>query len=162
MFHIKNKPILRENYVSKNIADILQSIIPDDVAWKLKLLRAWPSIVGKLAERVTIFTIEDDRLILQTSHPAWAQELSFLSPLIHEKIDALIGPRIIRTISFKITNRRTAPTGTSSPRNAQSLHSSKPAPYAMTKQEAAKLEAVQDEQLKDVLRDYLLRTKARI
>ncbi len=157
-----NSCIHQESFVNKNIADILQNIIPNDVTWKLKLLRAWPEIVGKLAERVTIFTIEDDRLILQTSHPAWAQELSFLAPLIHEKIDALIGPQIIRAISFKITNRRAAPIGASSSRSAQSLHSRQPTPYAMTTVETAKLEALQDDQLKQVLRDYLLRTKARM
>lgn len=148
--------------MSKKIAEILQSIIPDDVAWKLKLLRAWPDIVGKLAERVSIFSIEENRLTLQTSHAAWAQELNFLAPLIHQKIDSLIGPGIIRAISFKIISRRSRYTPSSLRRSAYSLHSPSSTSYAMTTQELTKLDALQDTQLRDVLRSYLLRTKARM
>lgn len=148
--------------MSKKVADILQSIIPDDVAWKLKLLRAWPDISGKLSERVSIFAIEEHRLTLQTSHAAWAQELNFLAPLILQKIDGLIGPGIIRTISFKIISRQSRYMPNSSRRIAHSLHSSVQATYAMTKQELTKLDALHDDQLREVLRSYLLRTKARI
>lgn len=148
--------------MSKKIGEFLHSIVPAEVAWKLTLLKAWPDIVGKLAERVSIFSIDADRLILQTSHPAWAQELNFLTPLIHEKIDALVGPEIIRSISFKIIKRRAVQTTASFPRNDHSLHSIKHPPYAMSKQEVAKLETLKDEQLREALRDYLLRTKARI
>lgn len=148
--------------MSKKIADILQSIIPDDVAWKLKLLRAWPDVCGKLSERVSIFSIEDHRLTLQTSHAAWAQELNFLAPLILQKIEGLIGPGIIRTISFKIITRQSRYKPSSSHRIVDSLNSSVQAPYAMTKQELTKLDALHDDQLREVLRSYLLRTKARV
>jgi hypothetical protein len=148
--------------MSKKIADILQSIIPEDVAWKLKLLRAWPDIVGKLAERVSIFSIEETRLTLQTSHAAWAQELNFLAPLILQKISGLIGQGIIRTISFKIIGRQSRYKPSSLRRNAHSLHSPAPAPYSMTMQELSKLDALQDAQLREVLHSYLLRTKARM
>jgi hypothetical protein len=148
--------------VSQKISDILSNIIPADVAWKLTLLRAWPEIIGDLADKVTIFSVENDHLILQTSHSAWAQELNFLAPLILEKINTLLGAGTIRSISFKIIKRRPPQTAFQAGKNTNTLHSAKTPAYAMTKQETSKLDSLQDEQLRKALRDYLLRTKARV
>lgn len=147
--------------MNRPLADILHSIIPEDLSWKITLLKAWPEIVGKLADRVSIFGIEHDRIILQTSHPAWAQELNFLAPLIIAKIDALIGPGIIQSISFKIVKRRPLQTTGNANKNNHSLHATQPKHYAMTRKESEKLDLLQDEQLREALRNYLLRTKAR-
>ena len=147
--------------MSQKIANILQNIIPQDVSWKLTLLRSWQTIAGTLAEKVGIFTIEDERLVLQTSHPAWAQELNFLTPLILEKISELIGTGKIKSISFKIVKRHVAQPAQPQANNADSLHSAASKRYVMTKQEMAKLDALEDTQLKKALHDYLLRTKAR-
>lgn len=147
--------------MSKKIADILQTIIAAESTWKLTLLRAWPNIIGKLADKVGIFAIEDDRLILQTSHPAWAQELNFLSPLILEKISDLVGTGMIRSISFKIIKRQHQQSAQNRTNGENPLHSSPISTYVMTKQETSKLDKLQDEQLRKALRDYLLRTKAR-
>jgi glutaredoxin-related protein len=154
--------LLNRKNVSTKIADILQNIVSPEVAWKVNLFKSWPDIVGKLADKVTIFAIEQDRLVLQTMHPAWAQELNFLSPLILEKISGLVGPNVIRTISFKIIRRQAAQFAQHATRNGNPLHSLATSSYVMTKQEAAKLDVLQDEQLRTALRDYLLRTKARM
>lgn len=148
--------------MSQKIATILSSIIPADVRWKLTLLHAWPQIVGDLADKVTIFSIENNHLILQTHHSAWAQELNFLAPLIIEKIHTLLGTKTIRSISFKIIKRTPSKGASQASKNTNTLHSDKAGNYAMTKKETSKLDSLKDEQLRNALRDYLLRTKARV
>ena len=148
--------------MSQKIADILQTIIAAEATWKLTLLRSWPNIIGKLADKVGIFAIENDRLILQTSHPAWAQELNFLAPLILEKISDLVGTGMIRSISFKIIKRQPPQSAQNGANGGNTLHSQAIPAYVMTKQETSKLDTLEDEQLRKALGDYLLRTKARM
>ena len=145
--------------MSKKIAELIQSLIPKDVAWKLTVLKSWPSVAGDLADKVSIFAVNDRQLILQASHPVWAQELNFLAPLIREKINALISPHVIETISFKIIKKNVPHTFVTSPHKTNFLHEKSKVPYAINAREKRCLALVKDESLRNILENYLAATK---
>lgn len=147
--------------MSKKIATILETIIPEECLWKITLLQAWPEIIGKLADKISIFSIEKDLLILQASHAVWAQELNFLAPLILKKINTLLKRDLIKNISFKIIKRHPIKNQTDS-KSINTLHSRTNPSYPISTRESSKLNTIKDEQLKKVLSDYLLRTKTRV
>lgn len=147
--------------MSNQLSDLLKKVIPQNMTWKIKLLQAWPSIAGALAEHVTINYIDKDKLILQTHHPAWAQELNFLAPYIHQKIDELIGKDIIRSIVFTIKKRGQKQSDDKFNQKNSSLPPLNKNNYVMTRRELEKLNSLQDADLRIALKDYLLLSKAR-
>jgi hypothetical protein len=88
--------------VSKCIKKLLTSIIPEEHIWKIKLFQNWEKIIGSLKDKVTIEQIKEDILYLGVIHPAWAQELQMLTPILKEKINETLNCPKIKTIRFKL------------------------------------------------------------
>lgn len=92
--------------MAQHIISVLNKVLPQEQAWKMKILRNWESILGPLSRKVVLQRIDDHAVILAVTHPSLAQELLMLSDLIREKINAAIGHEMIRTIHFRTTTAR--------------------------------------------------------
>jgi hypothetical protein len=87
--------------MAHHILSHLHKVLPQDQAWKMKVLQEWHTILGPLARKVVLQRIDDTAVILTVSHPSLAQELLMLTDLIKNKINAAIGKETITTIHFK-------------------------------------------------------------
>jgi len=87
--------------MAHHILSHLHKVLPQDQAWKMKVLQEWHTILGPLARKVVLQRIDDSAVILTVSHPSLAQELLMLTDLIKNKINAAIGKETITTIHFK-------------------------------------------------------------
>jgi hypothetical protein len=92
--------------MAKTIKLMLREIIVPEHAWKVTILNNWESVIGELKTKVFIEVILDEQVILGVTHPALAQELLFLSPLIKQKINALFTQERIKKIGFRVIQKR--------------------------------------------------------
>lgn len=92
--------------MTQHIISVLNKVLPQEQAWKMKILRNWDTILGSLSRKVVLQRIDDHAVILAVTHPSLAQELLMLSDLIREKINAAIGHEMIRIIHFRTTASR--------------------------------------------------------
>ena len=89
-------------FVAKKISELLPALIPAHLHWKIKLFSHWPAIIGDMHDKVIIQEIQDSSLLLAVTHPAWAQELLYLGPILKKKINGYLENEYIKTIRFKI------------------------------------------------------------
>jgi len=87
--------------MATQFCDLLKGVIPSSHRWKMKLFRKWDEIIGDLKDKVSIECINNNVLVLGVSHPAWAQELYFLSDTIKSKINEALQEERIKDIRFK-------------------------------------------------------------
>lgn len=87
--------------MSQQINKVLQKVFPEEHRWKMELLGGWSTIAGNLIDKVRIERIQNDLLVLGVSHPAWAQELFFLSGVLKDKINKFLGGEKIKAIRFQ-------------------------------------------------------------
>ena len=87
--------------MSKPIKNFLSSLFSPSDRWKLRLLSDWAHLAGSLQGKVLIERIENNILYLKVGHPAWAQELLFLMPMLKKKINAHLGQEYIDRIYVK-------------------------------------------------------------
>ncbi len=83
---------------------LLESLIPQEHAWKLKLFSQWHEVLGGLSTKASIEKIEGSIIWISVKHSAVGQELMMLSDFILERINAVIKPHVIKTIRFKVKN----------------------------------------------------------
>ena len=83
------------------IHKILSNIFPEEHRWKMDLLERWEGLIGNLKDKVSIEKIERDVLTLGVVHPAWSQELFFLSDFLKDKINTALKAQRIKKIRFK-------------------------------------------------------------
>ncbi len=148
--------------MSKPIKDFLYALVPDTMQWKILLLENWGTIIGPMKDRVTIHTITDYSLILEVSHPAWAQELLHLAPLIKDKINSLLQANYIKDIRFKVVapHQRNKPsTATRNAYSASFLKKRKQSFYTLTVHEEKALASIQDSELQEAMRAFLISSK---
>ena len=66
-------------------------------------LKRWPEIVGsRIAEHTEPLYIVDHHLYVSAKGSVWCQELSFCKNEIIEKLNEIIGHRLIKDIKFKV------------------------------------------------------------
>ena len=92
-------------FMIKSLKNLMLNAIPADQRWKMTIMEHWPTIIGELHNRVFISKIEGSILFISASHPAWAQELSYLEPAIKKNINDLFKRPMISTIRFSCHNR---------------------------------------------------------
>ncbi len=130
----------------------LDSFIGQNDNWQLQLLKNWPTIVGTIKTKVQLLKIYDDMLIIGVFDSCWMQELYLLTPIllsmINEKLDK---PRIqklrFKTIVPSQQKKKSLITQTVRAKRA----------IVLQPKEIAMLETIKDEQLRVVLKDYLVR-----
>lgn len=91
--------------MAKQIQSILTQLIPDEHRWKINLLKEWDSIIGPLKGKVIVDKIQGEVLVLGVVHPAWAQELHMLMPLLKKKINACLDKERITVIRFRFIDK---------------------------------------------------------
>lgn len=89
--------------MSEKIGLLLTKIIPQEHRWKLELFAQWDTIIGNLREKVRIEKVTERSIVLGVCHPAWAQELFFLIPLLKQKINAVLRNHVISDIRVRTT-----------------------------------------------------------
>ncbi len=146
--------------MAQPIKTLLASIIPENHRWKLAIFEAWPRIIGKLYHKVTIEKIEDDTIFLGVCHPAWAQELSLLTPVLKQKINACLAQATIKHIRFRYTAYTPLAKPTIVPAQAPSQQSIYTMLPLLTDQDYAALATVKTDGLKSIMTAYLIRCKA--
>lgn len=143
--------------MTKAIKDIIQTIIPPKLRWKIKLFHHWKNIIGPMHEHVSLQQIKDNYIILGVSHPAWAQELHVLSPMLKKKVNTLLNEQKIKKIHFRIITKSKNPNNNNNVKTKKSPHTSEP-PTLLARESKA-LTALEDEDLRILLKRFLIRCK---
>lgn len=120
--------------------------------WKLDLIANWPHIIGPLADKVSIESIDGSCITLGVCHPSWMQELYLMAPMLRDTINKhLKQPRIqeirFKSISFEPTKKKIMP----------SVRQIKNKPVTLSKQELNTLNQINDSQLRTALKNFLIR-----
>jgi len=93
----------------QNVKNILESLLQPSIhleAWKLNLIKNWPTIIGSLHDKVSLQKIYATSVVIGVHDSSWIQELYLLSKLILKKInDALDKPRIL-TLRFQCIEKK--------------------------------------------------------
>ena len=123
--------------------------------WKTKLLTDWPTIMGNLADKVTVEKIYDDSLVLGVDDTSWLHELYMLSPVLIKTINAHLEKPYIKTVKLKHSTKikKQSPTLPAAP-----VYQT-PQPVALTPQEKKALTVIKDNELQNVLQTFLYRCR---
>ena len=137
--------------MAKNIKELLPSLLKQDDNWKFVLLDSWQSILGALSTKVTLEKIQDDTLILGVQDSCWLQELYLLSNVLIKTINQALDKPRIKNLRFKTTGIKKVKLA-----HAQPLKRSNKVVKLSTKENQT-LTSIKDEQLRDVLKNFLIR-----
>lgn len=140
--------------MSQPIKNILDLYFSGQENWKIMLLKNWNTIIGKLNNRVCLEKVYDDTVILGVYDGHWMQELYMLSNVILKTInDALDKPRI-KKIRFKLIEIKK---DTKKKSQVKSVQIDMQTSILVSGKELATLEKIEDQQLRSVLYDFLIR-----
>jgi flagellar biogenesis protein FliO len=138
--------------MSIQIKTVLDQLLSQSDNWQLQLLKNWPTIVGSIRTKIQLLKIQDDTLVIGVLDSCWLQELYLLSPLliqtINEKLDR---PRIkkLRLKAVGITDKKIKKEAPIKKTVARTIH--------LSPREQDTLKKIEDEQLRQSLKDYLIR-----
>ncbi|MCF7799614.1 DUF721 domain-containing protein [Candidatus Babeliales bacterium] len=90
--------------MAEQITKFLNNFISPEYKWKAKIFENWKTIIGNLNDKAKIERIEKNMLLIGVEHPAWAQELLFLSDFMKKRINNFLGKDYIKEIRFKVIN----------------------------------------------------------
>lgn len=86
--------------MSEHIGNFLLDIFPREHHWKVLLFQNWDNIIGSLSDKVRIEKLDGNLMVLGVCHPAWAQELYFMSNMIKNKINFILKEDRVKRIRF--------------------------------------------------------------
>lgn len=138
--------------MSIQIKTLLDELLGQSDNWQLQLLKNWPTIVGSIRTKIQLLKIYDDTLVIGVLDSCWLQELYLLSPLliqtINEKLDR---PRIkkLRLKAVGITDKKLKKEAPIKKITHRVVH--------LCPREQETLNNIEDEQLRQALKDYLIR-----
>ncbi len=90
----------------KNILDSLLQPSSQTEAWKMNLIKNWPTIIGSLHEKVSLQKINATSVVLGVYDSCWIQELYLLSKLILKKINSSLDRPRIETLRFQCIEKK--------------------------------------------------------
>lgn len=90
----------------KNILDSLLQPNNQSQAWKMNLIKNWPTIIGSLHEKVSLQKINATSVVLGVYDSCWIQELYLLSKLILKKINSGLDRPRIETLRFQCIEKK--------------------------------------------------------
>ena len=135
-----------------HIKNYLPALLGVHQGWKVTLLKAWPTIIGPLKDKVILEKIEEDLVVLGVVHPAWIQELSLLKPIILQGINDQLEKPYIKNIRIKTSSAPKKYTPKGVPREDKSFE-----PYILSLKEERALESIKDTDLKKAMKLFLQR-----
>lgn len=137
----------------EQIANIIPLIFQQEHQWKYELLRNWQDIFGNLSGRVRLESINKDILVLAVSDACLMQELYTLSPVLLTAINQVLDKPYIQHLRFKRAGIR-------QPRKQCLERYVIPIPTSsilLSPKEQKIISSIQDSQLAQVLKDFLIR-----
>jgi len=138
--------------MAHQLKKLLPTIFNQHNDWKFKLLTNWPSIVGNIETHVRLEKIDHDTLVLSVQDSCWLQELYLLSPLLIKTINKTLDEPRIKYLRFK-----TAGVQYKKKRKENKQDTPVIKKVVLNKKEEEALNMVEDEQLKKVLKSFLIR-----
>jgi len=123
--------------------------------WKTRLLTEWPTIMGNLADKVTVEKMYDDTLVLGVHDSNWLHELYMLSPVLIKTINTHLEKPYIKSVRLK--HARTVKKITQTTKVLPVYAA--PPPATLTNSEKKALENVKDEELKTAFCTFLSRCR---
>lgn len=122
-------------------------------SWKVQLLRDWPTVVGNLHAKLKIVKIHEEHIVLGAYDSVWLHEFYLLSDHLLAKINqSLDKPRIKQLRFILIVPRKNTieQLGCNEEKNV--------APPRLSDQDHTLLSRICDNQLREALKRYRLRT----
>ncbi len=147
--------------MAQHILSHLHKVLPQDKAWKMKVLQEWNTILGPLARKVVLQRIDDTAVVLTVNHPSLAQELLMLTDLIKSKINAAIGADTITTIHFKTLSHR-APLSSLTPESRPTTPCPTKPKVPLTAAEQKQLTTITNKELRNALAEFYATCKERV
>lgn len=123
--------------------------------WKTKLLTDWPTIMGNLADKVTVEKIYDDTLILGVHDSNWLHELYMLSPVLIKTINSYLEKPYLKTVRLKHASTVKKQPVADKPIVAYQA----PQPVTLSHSERKALDTVHDHELKNAFHTFLSRCR---
>lgn len=137
----------------QNVKNILDSLLQPSIhheAWKLNLIKNWPSIIGSLHDKVCLQKIQATSVVLGVHDSSWIQELYLLSKLILKKINSHLDTPRILTLRFQCIEKK-------EPVNKKTAAVFIKKTVNLKPQEYKALEKINDPQLSAALQGFLER-----
>jgi len=134
------------------IKTILDDLFTAKNNWQLQLLNNWPTIIGSIQTKVQLLKIYDDSLVVGVTDSCWLQELYLLSPLLIHMINEKLDRPRIKQLRFKtmgINEKKIKKTPKKKECILKNIH--------LSNREKEVLASIPDDQLRAVLKEYLLR-----
>jgi hypothetical protein len=138
--------------MAHKIEQLLDKILSWDQSWHQTLIRNWHTIIGPLHSKVQLEKIEAESLVLGVYDSCWMQELYLLTPLLLRTINQKLDQPRIKQLRFKTVGKhktRQAATQTTAIKKAKTVE--------LTKREKDALQQVEDPQLQEALKRFLIR-----
>lgn len=123
--------------------------------WKTRLLTDWPTIMGNLADMVTIEKMYDDSLVLGVHDSSWLHELYMLSPVLIKTINAHLEKPYIKTVRLK--HASTIKKQPAAPKPIPLYIA--PSPAVLTSTEKKALDTLKDTELQKAFHQFLSRCR---
>lgn len=135
----------------KNILEALLQPSSKQQAWKLHIIKNWPSIIGNLHEKVSLQKINNSSVVLGVYDSCWIQELYLLSKLILKKINAHLDHPRIETIRFQCIEKATKKESMKKKQTTDATSCN----IILKPRELVALEKIRDPQLSQALQGFL-------
>ena len=140
--------------MTKLLKDLLPTLLPPATSWQRHIITQWDTIVGDLKQYVFLEKILDDStLVLGVTNTLWMQELYYLSDVIIQKINATLDyPHVKHIRLYYRPRKKNVRLATIATQKKDIPHS-----YVLTLPQKKALERIQDEQLQESLKQFLMR-----
>lgn len=137
--------------MTKDIKELLPSLLKSHDNWKFVLLNSWQTILGSLSSEVTLEKIQEDTLVLGIQNSCWLQELYLLSPILIKTINKTLDQPRIKHLRFKTKGLKK---GTVVKEYKKSERTTQ---VTLTELERNALKKIKDPQLSQALKNFLIR-----
>lgn len=136
--------------MANHIKNFLRNFITAPQSWKVNLIMQWPTIMGTLADKVSLEHIDEACIVLGVTNSSWLQELHLMTPILLQTINAHLDKPRITQIRFKAASARQKKTPSKTwQRSTQ--------PVTLSKHEHETLNALNDPELREALKNFLIR-----
>jgi predicted nucleic acid-binding Zn ribbon protein len=98
--------------LNQAVPGALAALLRSTPASQGKIQFAWNAVVGATVQRATSVYLDDTLLIVDAASTQWARELTRSAPLIVKRLEALLGPGIVKRLAVRgpTVERTTLPT----------------------------------------------------
>ena len=144
--------------MAQTLKQLTSSLFKKKSNWKITLLKEWPSIVGKLTDKVTLEKITGHTLTLGVRDACWLHELNLLSPVLLHHINQRLDQPHVKTIRFRrIGIKQIGIKQRKEIQHVQVQRSIKARHIEVTNAEKCALNSIQNQELQKALHQFLVR-----